>query len=517
MTSTSDPSSKGKSTSEIDNGTTHVGNESPSAPRTAANPQEPVPGPLHSDSTQGDEEESAENLPPLPRQDVLDEVSIKQEPSSDVLVVVSERIIRKRKHEDISGPPVKSEPKEDSSPILSGGRYGVQTQESLDLDDIEKRMETPRKRKDQEHVSSSALDAAPRPHISFATPITAPARQPLLPQSAPRFVRSSALAPLSVNVRLARSAECKPRDTPRNKRHLGHAIGTLAEDGGVYGTNASGGKGYVTDSGAAGRLSTLLNSPSAAEDAVISRSTNKRRGAPSSDDRLPIPQRRELPFDKGAESTTRSPLAQPADTSRISLGSHTRVARNNSPPRKRQSMLAPSLRGKPPSELRLDDFKINPHANDGHDFAFAEVVRDKDDRACLPGCTDMHCCGKQFRALALSQRPDPPLTPAQRLEEQKLLEEYLGDYAYRIATMNREERDELWVEAKTQELANKYGKHRHRFSRMQSPPGFWNADFPSTQELEADKAEAAKRENQTVMERYREAMRPGGRWMFKDE
>jgi len=25
---------------------------------------------------------------------------------------------------------------------------------------------------------------------------------------------------------------------------------------------------------------------------------------------------------------------------------------------------------------------------------------------------------------------------------------------------------------------------------MQSPPGFWNADFPSTQELEADKAEA---------------------------
>jgi len=52
---------------------------------------------------------------------------------------------------------------------------------------------------------------------------------------------------------------------------------------------------------------------------------------------------------------------------------------------------------------------------------------------------------------------------------------------------------------------------------MRSPPGFWNADFPSTQEMEAEREEAAKREKQTVQDRYREAMRPGGRWLFRDE
>ncbi|PHH88013.1 hypothetical protein CDD83_8119 [Cordyceps sp. RAO-2017] len=175
------------------------------------------------------------------------------------------------------------------------------------------------------------------------------------------------------------------------------------------------------------------------------------------------------------------------------------------------------MRGRPLSELQLDDFKINPVANDGHDFAFAEVVRDKGERACLPGCTDPHCCGKQFKGLAAAERPDAPLTPAQRLEEQRLLEWYLGDDAYRLAGMGRDERAELWVEARAQELANKYGRHRHRFSRMQSPPGFWNADFPSTQELRADREEAARRERKAVAERYREASRAGGRWIFRDE
>jgi hypothetical protein len=129
----------------------------------------------------------------------------------------------------------------------------------------------------------------------------------------------------------------------------------------------------------------------------------------------------------------------------------------------------------------------------------------------------MHCCGKEFRALAISHRPNSPLTAAQRQEEQKLLEDYLGEYSYRLAAMDQGERMEVWIEAKTQELANKYGKHRHRFSRMQSPPGFWDADFPDTQQLETDKEEAAKRTRRAVAERHREAARPGGRWIFRDE
>ncbi|ODA80697.1 hypothetical protein RJ55_03656 [Drechmeria coniospora] len=178
-------------------------------------------------------------------------------------------------------------------------------------------------------------------------------------------------------------------------------------------------------------------------------------------------------------------------------------------------LTTPGMPSPPPPPTATQ--RINPMVNDGYDFAYSEVVRNKDDRACLPGCKDMHCCGRQFRALAMSQRPNPPLTSAQRIEERKLLEEYLGDSAFRLAMMNKDEREELWVEAKAQELANKYGKHKHRFSRMQSPPGFWDADFPSTQELEAERAEASKRERQAISERRREAMRPGGRWLFKDE
>jgi hypothetical protein len=169
------------------------------------------------------------------------------------------------------------------------------------------------------------------------------------------------------------------------------------------------------------------------------------------------------------------------------------------------------------SELKLDDFKINPQANEGVNYAFSDVVRDKGERAALPGCTDPHCCGEEFRALAISQRPNPPLTSEQRRQEQRLLEEYLGDHAYQLTAMTRQERTNVWIDAKTHELANKYGKHRHRYSRMRSPPGFWNADFPSTQEIEDEKLEAAKRERRTVEERRREAMRPGGRWVFRDE
>ena len=83
--------------------------------------------------------------------------------------------------------------------------------------------------------------------------------------------------------------------------------------------------------------------------------------------------------------------------------------------------------------------------------------------------------------------------------------------------LSRAEKDEIWVEAKAWELAKKHGKHRHRYGRMQSPPGFWRTDFPDTQEIAEERREVETREKQQVRERYREAMRPGGRWIFRDE
>jgi hypothetical protein len=330
---------------------------------------------------------------------------------------------------------------------------------------------------------------------------------------------NSALTPISVNRRVTRSGGDKPAQQPL-KKGLGHGIGVLAENGAVYEAEppAPTPTGTRLKAAAKGKLEAMLNNAISDDEQAGAYITPRQRRVPGTPrDELHVPARRQLPFDKNqrAIGSREKTVALTATSKNIRHAQSPAQKTDASRTRKRED--ASILRNKPLSELRLDDFKVNPLVNDGEDFAFSEVVRNKADRACLPGCTDMLCCGKQFRALAISQRPNPPLTPAQREEEQKLLEDYLGDYAYRLRDMGEEERMELWVEAKTQELANKYGKHRHRFSRMQSPPGFWNADFPSTQELEADRSEASKREQAAIKERHREAMRPGGRWLFRDE
>ncbi|KYK60542.1 hypothetical protein DCS_01679 [Drechmeria coniospora] len=471
-----------------------------------------------SESTQGDaDDRPGDELPPLRTQDENSTFGIKPESSSDVPVVVSERSVRKRKRKNsTSEAQVKSE-RTDSSPIIFGEGIAVHTQESIDLGDIEQRIVTPRKPKDSESTEQTNTTVDGSIQKLLAAPLTTPGMPS--PPPPPTATQRFALAPLDSNTRRSSSDGHKPYFGQKRKR-LGYAISTVAEDGDEYQTHPLKGNNHdMTPSSerSTGRLEMLLNSPSPATERIISRPSGNRRDRPRpAGDRLPIPGRRALPFEKGTGQASRSPLAQVDLASGVNTPPTDRSVRQRASVPNHASTTS-SLRSKPLSELRLDDFRINPLVNDGYDFAYSEVVRNKDDRACLPGCKDMHCCGRQFRALAMSQRPNPPLTSAQRIEERKLLEEYLGDSAFRLAMMNKDEREELWVEAKAQELANKYGKHKHRFSRMQSPPGFWDADFPSTQELEAERAEASKRERQAISERRREAMRPGGRWLFKDE
>lgn len=221
---------------------------------------------------------------------------------------------------------------------------------------------------------------------------------------------------------------------------------------------------------------------------------------------LPMPPPRDLPFGNTSGSRL-GPQSQkrPASGSKIQEKIRPRTEPTDSKPKKR-------LRDLPCSELRPFHFKINPNFNDGIDFAFTEVVRNKNERARLPGCVDENCCGPHWRTLALSHiKERNPAT------DQELLGSYLGDDCHILASMNQVEKDELWLKAKMWELSNKYSKHRHRYERARSPPGFWNTDFPSTAEIQQEKAEAERRENDIVQNRYREAMRPGGRWIFLDE
>jgi hypothetical protein len=83
--------------------------------------------------------------------------------------------------------------------------------------------------------------------------------------------------------------------------------------------------------------------------------------------------------------------------------------------------------------------------------------------------------------------------------------------------MTASEKREILLQAKTQDFANKYGKHRHAHVPRSTPPGFWRAEMPTTQELQEDKEEARRLERLRVEERYREAMRGNARWKFRDE
>ncbi|KAH7046684.1 DNA repair protein endonuclease SAE2/CtIP C-terminus-domain-containing protein [Macrophomina phaseolina] len=195
---------------------------------------------------------------------------------------------------------------------------------------------------------------------------------------------------------------------------------------------------------------------------------------------------------------------------------------------------SPSLRLKPLAQLQLSDFKINPNTNAGLDFAYSEVVRSREARQCLPGCTKPDCCGRDLRAM-VEAGLNPPLprsfwddsqpTYAQTFvsdkeaQDHRYLQWFQGT-SYdrdRVDAMPSAMRDDLVVQAKVKLLASQAGKHRHAHQRPRTPPGFWRADFPGTQEREKDREEARKREREAVEERWREAMIEGGRWIFRDE
>lgn len=183
------------------------------------------------------------------------------------------------------------------------------------------------------------------------------------------------------------------------------------------------------------------------------------------------------------------------------------------------------LRARPLRRLRLDDFKVNPAFNHGYDYAFDEVVRSRDQRKCLPNCTRPECCGTTFEKLVelggfvTPRKPglwsSSPVDEAD--EEVGLVEEYLGYDRTRINCLAEDEKRKLVIQAKAKLFANEHGRHRQAYERNTSPPGFWRTDMPTTQELEEDRKAAHQVTRRKLEDRYREAMRPGGRWMFRDE
>ena len=175
------------------------------------------------------------------------------------------------------------------------------------------------------------------------------------------------------------------------------------------------------------------------------------------------------------------------------------------------------LRARPVHRLGLQDFKINPAHSE---YAYHETVRKYDEKKCLSGCTDRHCVRcKGLREFVINsgyktaQKPDETETDA----DWRLMQDFLGDNRRQLRGMSAKEKSELLTEAKVREFANRYGSHRQAFPRAREAPGFWNVDFPTTQEDVRDRKAAEVMEREKVQERYWEAMRPKGKWIFKDE
>lgn len=131
----------------------------------------------------------------------------------------------------------------------------------------------------------------------------------------------------------------------------------------------------------------------------------------------------------------------------------------------------------------------------------------------MGGCTKPECCGNAFlKAVEMGGLPASSKTDAE------VLEGYLGpDWEQLIGAYAQDKRKDLLMQARAHAFANQFGKHRQAFERRSTPPGFWRTDMPTTQEEEDDRAKAREMVKAKVEERWREAMREGGRWLFRDE
>ncbi|AEO57052.1 hypothetical protein MYCTH_2302789 [Thermothelomyces thermophilus ATCC 42464] len=471
---------------------------------------------LADEETQDGSDEAVQ-LPTIPAEMVQKpEITIKKEPSSDPPVVVSERPVRKRKHGgDNAGTPVrlrriKSEHSSSSDPVITAEVPVFCPHESIDLDEEEQGIPTPRKLRDWErrllreereeqkdedasfgrHLgetrSAKEREPAQGPDALPAAPCVSPNKSPKtrkdrVPHIRPGWTRYSGIADVAEETFESFYSPEPPRPGMRPPRQ------TAAQ----------------------GRLHSLLHEGSPNKAGAILPPARLRRAKVkvrcSQEDTENIAPGEEGEQDhegfmkqsRTAESSTESPLRRK--------------------PQGKDSLPRPSrLRDRPLAELRPEDFKVNPRSNNGYKYAFDEVVRNREERAELAGCTDPNCCGKKFRAMAESELSAAGPGILSRVSDIKLMENYLGHDAYRLVEMPLEERQEIWLKAKTQDLADRYGRHRHRFARRPSPPGYWNPDFPSTQEIRASKEEAQRLEREVVEERWREAMR-GGKWLFRDE
>ncbi|KAF2478600.1 DNA repair protein endonuclease SAE2/CtIP C-terminus-domain-containing protein [Neohortaea acidophila] len=451
--------------------------------------------------------------------------------SDDEPEIVSERTIKRRKPNPPTEMPqavkIKLEPASPSRPILvnsEGNSSPVREQrkpvrvETSDLDAIKGQMRTPRKRRpsraqseettrppillpNTSSLSESNLADLCDDHDAAVTKSaisdegTAIARRDFARRTGSNFAGEQVLRQRDPNIANGPRKDDDRTRTMNKRKRESRRTGILSEDGDDHSSQVVLEAPQIkTETSADRRLDVLL------DDAL----PEKQPLQPAKTNTKPLQRSKPSPVPAGLTSATARtpPVRQPNTTPKIP---HKATPRPPSP-----KASGPPLRSRSPSRLRLEDFKINPNYL-GAAHAFADPIRGREQRRCLPGCMRPECCGAAFRSLAELGALRDSKTDVQ------VLEEYLGpEFASIMGAYGPEKRRELLVQARAFALANAHGKHRNAFERRATPPGFWRTDMPSTQEEEEDRRRAAELEQKQVEERWAEALR-GGRWMFRDE
>jgi hypothetical protein len=453
-------------------------------------------------------------------QDPAPPISIKLESQSDTPIVVSTRNVRKRKRRNETEVENSVKVKEEvisSSPLGLAALQNLLSQENLDLDEIGEKVNTPKKKRQANetlHANNERSTSQPNSSLQGNT---------------------AALQPMSPNKQIL------PRTSGKRLRVENSLLGARIfgedadyDDVGVDSISATTptwkpkNHSRALSADIEQRLTGLLENPSPRNtiftpqtplNASVARGS-RITGFVGQQEPLPTTERRTISILRQSATCVTPNQCHPSRGNASDQRSAISVRRPAL--RTPESIAAPNhntpnhipLRNRNVHDLGLSHFKINPNFNQGYDYAFADIVRGREQRKCLPGCIKPECCGGKFRKFVELTKFDEDRSESQ---DKKLLEEYLGDNRRKLQTMSKAERNELLIQAETRELARKAGRHRHAYERRPSPPGFWRSDFPNTQELEADRIEAARVETELVQQRYEEAMRPGGRWMFRDE
>ncbi|KAI8989045.1 DNA repair protein endonuclease SAE2/CtIP C-terminus-domain-containing protein [Trametes punicea] len=143
-------------------------------------------------------------------------------------------------------------------------------------------------------------------------------------------------------------------------------------------------------------------------------------------------------------------------------------------------------------------YELDPARNEGAGFQYEEVVRDKQRRKHMHA-VDCECCHDYYEAVGpLPPLPQGPLwrSPHSTPSKRRRSESFADD-----------EKTAAAIEEHKQAIS----RHRQRWDRAKTPPGYWSIGFPTTQEVEAINAEAARMHEEKRAMIAKEAER-GGRY-----